>query len=91
MKPLQSLRLESIYIMLFHIVCAERTLNITLTDQEYFFILSQLPRNNDNVINNDNTPRKHTAQLPVRHSETSILTIGLYTVAKNRSTRKALW
>ena len=52
---------------------------INLKDQEshsHNLFLSQLPRNNDNnVNNNNNTPMKHTARLPVRHSETSTRTI----------------
>ena len=39
------------------------------------FILNQLSRNNDKNIDNNNIPKKHTARLPFRPSETSILTI----------------
>ena len=62
--------MESIFIALFHI-CAQigLTFVITLTDHELLLILSQLPRNN--------TTRKLTVQLSVRHSVTTILTISL--------------
>ena len=60
-------------------ICAQSFLTriTTLTDQESHthLILSQLLGNNDNNVNTNNTPRKHTAQLPVRHSKTIILKI----------------
>ena len=53
---------EHLYSPFPHI-CAQRalTLIITLKDQESrpYLILSQLPRNNDNNVKNNNTPRKH--------------------------------
>ena len=58
--------MESIYIELFHIFVLNAIrysilIIITLKDQESHpcLILSQLPRNNDNNVNNYNSPRKH--------------------------------
>ena len=64
--------MESIYIALSHIAQSALTLIITLKDQESHphVILSQLPRNNSNKVNKNNTHRKRTVRLPVRRSET---------------------
>ena len=55
--------MKNIYIPIFKILCLQSalTLIINLKDQEShpYLILSQLPRNNDNNVSNNNTPRKH--------------------------------
>ena len=63
--------MESIYIALFHthaLSALTLIIIITMKNLKSNLILSQLPRNNDNIVNN-NTPRTSTVRLPVRHSE----------------------
>ena len=73
--------MEILFVALFN-MCSKNVDTHYLSDRpNSHLILSQLPRNNDDNNVNNNTSRKNTAQLPVRRSETIILTITIFSLS----------